>query len=190
MPNELDAQLEEERLSEVDARRVLERAIALDASRAGDTTISELRRVAQELNVSPTAFAEALRELQSKAVAAPARPAQQAPVPAPSAPVEVNRRRNWWRTLGIGLGTFALGTFNYVDAPRDPEASALLLFCASLALVAKHRRDRTPGEYQNDILALFGAMTLAWLPSGFDDMVYVTVFGWLAASTIGGFLTR
>src|SRR5687767_15333507 len=99
MSNEPGPQEDERVLSDQQARHLLERAIQLDAKRAGDTTLAELKRVAQELNISSAAFADALRELEGKAVApsTPAAPLVVKPEPAPAVP----ERANWWRPLGI-----------------------------------------------------------------------------------------
>src|SRR5262245_10602038 len=107
MTQDLDSRADDQRLTDADARRVLERAIALDASRAGETTIAELRRVAQELNVSPFAFGEALRELQNKVVVAP--PASVTPEPEVSQAPPAKPKRNWWRRLAITFGSLFMG---------------------------------------------------------------------------------
>ena len=55
---------EQQRLSEADARRLIERAIELDAKRSSEATVAELRHIAEELRISPAAFDDALRELR------------------------------------------------------------------------------------------------------------------------------
>ena len=57
---------ESQRLSETQSRQLLELAIKLDAARSTESSIGELRRVAEELNISPAAFDEALRQIQEQ----------------------------------------------------------------------------------------------------------------------------
>ena len=61
MSSELDPQPEQLRISDQEVRKVLERAIQLDAARMGETTLAELRRVAQELNITPASLSQALQ---------------------------------------------------------------------------------------------------------------------------------
>ena len=169
---------------------ILERAIQLDAQRPGDTTLAELQRVAQELNVSSGSLMEAIRELQTKAVTPP--PATEAKPAAPVA-VEPPLKRSWWRTAAIALGSMAFAAFNVGDSPGHPEPSVFLLFFASIALIIAHRRSRTPRAYQRDLLALFGGVVLGWVISDGRDteaVVYLSTFSWMFASTVGGWLTR
>ncbi|MGH8437105.1 MAG: M14 family metallopeptidase [Pseudomonas sp.] len=185
MSNDRDLPVDDQRLSDASARRLLERAIALDAARVGETTVAELRRVALELNISPTAFGEALRELQTVTPAQPkVEPLQpaQATEPAP-------RKRNWWRTLGIGLGSFALAALNAAETSQ-PEFTIALLFFGSLALIVKHHRETAPGEFELDIVALSLGVTLPWVMSGDAEMAYVAAMGFLASTTLGGLLVR
>src|SRR6185369_2631125 len=129
MATETKLRPEELRISDEAARLILERAIQIDAQRPGDTTLAELQRVAQELNVSSGALMEAIRELQTRAVA----PAP-APEPKPAAPaaVEPPLKRSWWRTAAIALGSAAFAAFNVADSSRHPEPSLMLLFFASI----------------------------------------------------------
>jgi hypothetical protein len=189
MSTETRARPEDLRISDETARLILERAIQLDAQRPGDTTLAELQRVAQELNVSSGALMEAIRELQTKAVT-PAPPATvTAPVPEAATP---SRARGWWRTAAIGLGGFLFAAFNAADT-RDPSPSMLLLLFASLALVLMHRRNRTPRIFQRELLTLFAGVASGWIISGgrgAEAVIYGSTFSWLAASTIGGWITR
>jgi hypothetical protein len=188
MPTETRAP-EDLRISDETARLVLERAIQLDAQRPGDTTLAELQRVAQELNVSSGALMEAIRELQTKAVAPTSAAPVTAPVPEAAAP---SRTRGWWRTVAIGLGSFFFAAINANDT-RDPGPTMLLLLFASIALVLMHRRNRTPRIFQRELLALFAGVASGWIVSGgasAESVVYGSTFTWLAASTIGGWITR
>ena len=191
MPTETKARPEDLRISDETARLILERAIQLDAQRPGDTTLAELQRVAQELNVSSGALMEAIRELQTKAVAAPAPVSVPAPVPVPDKPPA--RAGSWWRTASIAIGSFLFAAVNVSDSYRDPEISLVFLGAASLALVSMHRRNRTPRAFQRDLLGLFAGVALGWVITGgrgAEEMVYMATFSWLLASTLGGWITR
>jgi hypothetical protein len=186
MSNEPESPLNERVLTDQQARKLLERAIQLDARRAGDTTLAELRKVAQELNISSTAFADALRELEGKAVA-PAAPAA-VPVTIPEPQPEPARRRSWWRPLAIGVASFVGAAMS----GRNDEAALIVVFAASVALLLHHWRRKTPGEFQAELLALWAPFTLGWSmgqPGG-EEAIYFLILAWLASSTIGGFLVR
>jgi imidazolonepropionase-like amidohydrolase len=187
MSNDPESSMDEHVFSDQQARRLLERAIQLDAKRAGDTTLAELKRVAQELNISSAAFADALRELEGKAVApaTPVAPLAVKPEPGPA----VSERANWWRPLGIGIASF----FGAAMAGRNEEAALMVAFAATVALILHHRHRKTPGQFQLELLALWGPFSLGWLaaagPRGMSE-VYALIVAWLASSTIGGFIVR
>src|SRR5687768_9889601 len=103
MSSELDPQPEPQRISETDVRRVLERAIQLDAARAGETTVAELHRVAQELNITPASISQALRELQSKQVEVAARPAPLEAEPQKQS-IRTEKILDWTRMGMIAVG--------------------------------------------------------------------------------------
>jgi hypothetical protein len=50
------------RISETDLRRILDRAIQLDTQRTAELTLAEVRRVADEVGISPVALTQALDE--------------------------------------------------------------------------------------------------------------------------------
>ena len=177
----------ERRLSEQQMRRVLERAIQLDAARMSDTSIEELTRVAQELNISSVAIEQALRELD--------RPLPAAPIaqPEPKAgPKRKSRFRSWLRTSAIAFGALLLGSIN-ANTGNDPAPSIIISTLAVIAMVLKHRRDASPDEFQRDAIALYAGLGLGWMMQGRpldEGYVYSITLLWLSSSTIGGFLTR
>ena len=186
MSNEPEPQKDERVFSDQDARRLLERAIQLDAKRAGDTTLAELKRVAEELNISPRAFEDALRELESKAVAKvdaiqPARVSE----PAPTA-----HRKSWWRPLAIAITSFVGGVIS-VGPGSNEEVGLFVAVAATAALMVHHRFKKTPDEFQKELLALWAPYGLSWfLAEGPDDVILILLLAWLASSTIGGFIVR
>ena len=61
-----------ERLPQEAARRLLERASELEATRSAELSVAELREAAREAGITPGAFEEALAELRARdPVAAP-----------------------------------------------------------------------------------------------------------------------
>jgi hypothetical protein len=75
--SERDQGHDSERLPEVAARRLLERASELEAARGTELSVAELREAAQAAGIAPGAFEQALAELRERGVtvAAPSLPA-------------------------------------------------------------------------------------------------------------------
>src|SRR5687767_8850600 len=177
MSNDPESPLNERVLTDQQARKLLERAIQLDARRAGDTTLAELRKVAQELNISPAAFSDALRELETKAVTT--NPPAAAPVAA-SAPPELSKadRGSWWRKLAIGAAAFLAAALTGRNAE---EPAIVVLTVAALILMLHHRRRKTPGEFQQELLALFAPFSLGWFAAHGPreiEFIYALALGW------------
>ena len=61
-----------ERLPASDADRLLVRASEIEAARGTELTVAELREVAREAGIAPSAFDEALAELRNRDVGGPA----------------------------------------------------------------------------------------------------------------------
>jgi hypothetical protein len=145
-----------EPVSEQGARKVLERAIQIDAERAGDTTVGELRKIAQELNISPTALMQALREVH---VVAPEQP--QTPDAGPRKLSRFNRALGWVRTVGIG----AIGLLTGVSLDPfggDFAAAIAILSLGSIALTIYDRRSKPQKSSLIDITVLFLAFLWGW----------------------------
>ncbi|MEX2283878.1 MAG: M14 family metallopeptidase [Gemmatimonadota bacterium] len=208
MSSELDPQPEPQRISEADVRRVLERAIQLDAARAGETTVAELHRVAQELNITPASISQALRELQSKQVEVAPRPA----------PLEADPQRQSTRTEKIldwmRMGLIAVGaqiiarSINYADGD-DVAAFLSIIATIGVGSAVLYRLAKKPAEtYLRDLAVFWGLFTLTWLMDPPVDREWVfpgnhyivqglgiiplvgAIFSWLASSTVGGFFMR
>jgi hypothetical protein len=198
---------DERRLSEADAQRLLERAIQLDAVRSTETSVSELRRVAEELNVSPAAFAEALRELENRSLTTTPTTQQRA-APVEPATTDAPGKRSWWRTLAIGAAGLLTGVSplapirkwdfgNGIGFDRpivDP--GVLLLLAASVYLITYHRRRGTARDFQRDLGALWAGVGLGgllgrvWTTPLWTPALSILAFGWMACSALGGFLVR
>ena len=193
MSPEPDQPPEAQRLSDQDARNVLERAIQLDVARTSDTTIAELRRVAQELNISSSALTQALHELQNKNLVRATKAEPQAPLP----PADPPKQKSWWRTVAIGAAGLIGGQLSLFepvpDALRVSPVAVAVLAIASAYLLFHHRLKRTPSEYQSELLALWGGaaagvMVALGEPNG--PVALDFTFGWLVYSAVGGFLIR
>ena len=207
MSSELDLQPEQQRISDQEMRKVLERAIQLDAARMGETTLAELRRVAQELNITPASLSQALQELQTR----------QLEVPPPSKPVEdpvkpegrTEKILDWMRMGLIAIGAQIIArSINYAGGD---DLAAFLTVIASFAVGSSvlYRLAKKPAEtYLRDLAVFWGLFTLTWLidPPVFREYVFPgndyivqglgivplvgSIFSWLASSTVGGFFMR
>jgi hypothetical protein len=193
----------EPRISEPDLRRILDRAIQLDAERTTDVTISELRRLAEEIGISPVALTQAIDEHQLGRLAVPA----PVPAPEPRSAGWLQRARRLLRPALIGAAGTLVGT---ITAMTGEDGAALVTFfmtiVASLVLAVFHRLRRreaveageaglaTPEQllearnagwsFQIDLLAL-------WVPwSVLNAMIDEEIFAvggltWMAAALIG-----
>jgi hypothetical protein len=212
MPHEPEPQAEQQRISEQDVRRVLERAIQLDAARAGETTVAELHRVAQELNITPASLSQALNELQSRALTTPPRSVPFAPeTTEPTSRVE--RALGWMRTAMIGVGANMIGqSMNTVHGVDELTGVLLVTSAAVVGSTVLYRLTRKNAEhYLRDVAVFWAMFGLAWLldapeqrewqrfPGGEYEQVLQSLgiaplagvlFSWLATSTVGGFVMR
>jgi hypothetical protein len=150
-----------ERVSEQNARKVLERAIQIDTEQAGDTTVGELRKVAQELNISPTALMQALREVQ-----APVPEPRGQEVSPPAKPTWINRALGWTRTALIGwaglLGGLAVEP-NPIGLGTDNFHLAIgMLVASSVALTLYDQRTKPKKSSLIDVLVLFISFFFGW----------------------------
>jgi hypothetical protein len=145
-----------ERVSEQNARKVLERAIQIDTDRAGDTTVGELRKVAEELNISPTALMQALREVQ-----APAPEPRGQDVSVTAKPSWINRALGWTRTALIGWAGL-LGGLMIATGPGRFGQSILLLVLGSVALTLYDQRTKPKKSSLIDVLVLFVCFLFGW----------------------------
>ncbi|MEX2283877.1 MAG: hypothetical protein WEE89_15435 [Gemmatimonadota bacterium] len=151
-----------ERVSEQNARKVLERAIQIDTDRAGDTTVGELRKVADELNISPTALMQALREVQ-----APAPEPRGRDVSVKAKPAWINRALGWTRTALIGWAGLLGGTAVEPNlaiglSPSGFGLAIGMLVSASVALTLYDQRTKPKKSSLIDVLVLFISFFIGW----------------------------
>ena len=187
----------EVRISEADVRRILDRAIQLDAVRTNDVTLAELQRVADEVGISSGSITQAIEEF---------RLGVRAPLPA-SPQVEVTgwraRLRRFARPLVIGGVSSILGFFTAaLGADEAALGTFFLSIAASLVLALMHRfrrREETVVRKSGDETADPGRHTRAlqldllavWLPWSFlnglaeEEILIVGGLAWAVAALVG-----
>ena len=126
---------DEARLSEADVRRIIERAIQLDSARTNEVTLAELRRVADEVGISPVALMQAFEENQlGKTTSTPlARPIE------PSTNSWLSRARRLLRPAWLGSIATLLGLFT--ASVGAEEAALATFFMTGLGIHARSARD-------------------------------------------------
>lgn len=181
-------------LSEDAVRRVLERAVEIDALRSSRVTTDQLREIAREAGISDESLEQALIEIE-RGQDGPRRPAGA-------------RRSDSWRWLrgirglarsvvigvgGFGLGVIARALFGATGASVNIEQfiAITLLTCASTEFAFLHRGRGSHLGFQRDNVALWGSFTMGWsMIHGhvWNDLLGVTVILWLACSVAGSSL--
>jgi hypothetical protein len=143
MSTDRESQPPPQRLAEKDVRRVLQRAIELDALRGNEITVEELKRVAAELNISSESVTRALAELAEP----------------PSTP-----KRGKWRDYlkaGIRAAGIAIVSFIVGNVTGQNDVMSFWLFVIT-ALAALRYRGRSEGEYFRDVIALCASFGFGW----------------------------
>jgi hypothetical protein len=177
---------DDEDVSDTDARKVLERAIQIDAQRAGNTTVGELKRVAEELNISSIALMQALQEMKS--VSQPA----VAPPRAERKPNVFRRSLGWVRTIVFtwvaGVAGAGIGGENHLGGGDDLIGGVVMMTLAALAItIYDQTSKKSVRRARIDILFAFAAFIFAFgrsSPSTPHDLFEVTLMG-LTVAMIG-----
>jgi hypothetical protein len=148
MPDESTPQLRPEALSEDAAHRLLARAVELDARRASDVSIAQLRDIALEAGIAPAAFDDALAEIRglSATVVSPADPGL--------------LRRTWRRWQGVGSAP---------PAPAEPMSLWTALTTNVVAFAAFY-------AVLTAVMRLSRPLDLGW-PAQVALMIAVNLFG-------------
>lgn len=187
----------EVRISEADVRRILDRAIQLDAVRTNDVTLAELQRVADEVGISSGSITQAIEEF---------RLGVRTPVPA-APPVEVTgwraRLRHFARPLIIGGVSSMLGFFTAAMGAEEAALGTFFLsIAASLVFALMHRfrrREEAIVSKSGGETADFGKHTRAlqldllavWLPWSFlnglaeEEILIIGGLAWAVAALVG-----
>jgi hypothetical protein len=191
------------RISEADVRRILDRAIQLDALRTNDVTLAELQRVADEVGITSVSITQAIDEYRSGQVSAPLPHS-----PPPTAATGWRARlRRFARPAIIGSISTVLAFFTAAGGAEEPALLTFILsIVASLVLAVMHRLRRqdaiaasktgsaTPEQmrdariqgwvFQIDLLAL-------WVPWSVlnalaeDEIIAVGGLAWIIAAVVG-----
>jgi hypothetical protein len=166
-------------VSEVNARKILERAIQIDTDRAGETTVGELRKIAEELNISSAALMQAVREVQS--------PAAIASQPGASGKRSwVNRTLVWVRTAMIGWAGLVSG---FMVTPESSSFVAIVtaLVAAAIGLAILDQGIKTQKSTLRDVFILFIGFFIGWArlndPFSNDGSIWFLLIGGMTAVT-------
>jgi hypothetical protein len=130
----------EPRLSEADVRRILERAIQLDTARTTQVTLAELRRVADEVGISPVALMQAFEENQLGKASGPtlARTIE------PLGTGWLKRARRLFRPVWLAGTATVLGLVTAAfGAEEGAVATLIMTIVGSLVLAVMHRLRRS-----------------------------------------------
>jgi hypothetical protein len=148
-------------------RRVLERALHIDARTRAAISLSELQRIGAEIGISPESIARAVAELGSEEderVRSAAR----------------FRRRlyAWARTMVSGAAAFVAGT---VVGHQNDVASFLLFVLIAVASLYYERR-RKIGDYLRDMIGVAAGFGAGWfvasgMPNNGDTTWHLIVPG-------------
>ena len=197
-PNEKDA-----RLTETDVRRILERAIQLDTVRTNEVSLAELRRVAEEVGISPVALMQAFEEHQLGKRSSPPLATRIEPV----ASGWVDRARRLLRPVWLGTCASVLGLFSASMGEDEIAVGTFIATIAgSLVLAIMHRLRRrdaveadaagmaTPEQLhdaRNQEWALLLDLSAIWAPwsilHAFDEAEFMAIGGlaWGIAVVVG-----
>src|SRR5688572_2343690 len=115
MSNESRPNENESRISEADVKRILERAIQLDTVRTTEVTLAELRRVADEVGISPVALMQAFEENRLAKTSGPSL----AKAIEPMSTGWLNRARRLLRPVWLAGTATVLGFFTAVTGAEE-----------------------------------------------------------------------
>jgi hypothetical protein len=167
-------------VSEVNARKILERAIQIDTERAGETTVGELRKIAEELNISSAALMQAVREVQTPAPAI-------APQPVASDKRSwANRALSWVRMATIGWAGLVSG---FMVTPDSSSFVAIVtaLVAAAIGLAIFDQGMKTQKSTLRDVFILFTGFFIGWArlndPFSNDGSIWFLLIGVMTAMT-------
>ena len=174
------------RLSSSQVSLILQRAAEIDAR--GDTlTVEELRRIAKEAGIDPTATSTAIQEVLTDSEAAPAEEAPTPEIPASGSPVP----SQVWILTGGAVGV-ALGFLNAMGEPARPLAiGGALIYLVLRAVHGMKLGKQLEFQLQNFVLWLGAAVgSLASEMFYSEDVFLATFFAWFVTSVLGGLLIQ
>lgn len=193
-------------LTEAEVHAVLRRAVEIESKGTGGLTLEEVRRIAREAGISPTALEAAFREVLETAQS----PAPAEPPPPPKPPSLLRRLLRPAALAGMGLLVGAWTAWWTGGYGLDDPLAAALLAVASLKLAFHHRRRGDQESFQTDTVALWAGLAAAWVfggdvanpwgghtiildPGGaatLYGMIRLIGVGWLTSATLGGVIVH
>ena len=169
-------------VSEVNARKILERAIQIDTERAGETTVGELRKIAEELNISSAALMQAVREVQIPAAA----------MATASQPV-ASGNRSWLNRVSVWVRSALIGWAGLVSGFMvTPDSSSFVaivtaLVAAAVGLAIFDQGIKTQKSTLRDVFILFIGFFIGWArlndPFSNDGSIWFLLIGAMTAVT-------
>ncbi len=174
------------RLSSSQVTLILQRAAEIDAR--GDTlTIEELRRIANEAGIDPTATSTAIQEVLADSDAAPP---EEAPVPEVATGTSPVGSQMWIVTGGaVGV---ALGFLTAMGEPTRPLAiGGALVYLVLRAVHGMKLGKQLDFQLQNFVLWLGAAVgSLASEMFYSQEVLLATFIAWFVTSVLGGLLIQ
>ncbi len=174
------------RLSSSQVSLVLQRAAEIDAR--GDTlTVDELRRIANEAGIDPTATSTAIQEVLADTDSLPGEEVPPPEVPAVNSPVP----SQLWIVTGGAVGV-ALGFITSLEEPARPLAiGGALVYLVLRAVRAMRLGNQLDFQLQNFVLWLGAAVGgLASEMFYSQDVFLATFMAWFVTSVLGGLLVQ
>jgi hypothetical protein len=196
----VDPTTRDRRLTELELKRVLERAAHIDARETATVNVQELTRIAQQAGISEHAVTQALLELEAHAQTR-ANPGSSAAVTQASAdkPVLAGPAVTGWRRLlnvaGIGVATGAIARITSHPIEGSGLGAILgviALNVLALALTVDHARQRSWSSIQKDLLTVYASFTAGFYifgrSAGSEPAAFLST-NWLVAAAVGALLT-
>lgn len=175
MPDESNPYLRPEALSEDAAHRLLARAVELDARRASDVSIAQLRDIALEAGIAPAAFDDALAEIRglSATVVGEADPGL--------------LRRTWRRWQGVGSAPSAPPQPTSLGTALTTNVVAFAAFYAVLSAVSRFSRPLDLGWPAHSALVIAINLLGVGVALRLRARVTALVLGVTAAAQLAGY---
>lgn len=173
-------------LSSSQVSLILQRAAEIDAR--GDTlTVDELRRIAKEAGIDPTATSTAIQEVLADSEFASPGEATPPEVQSGSSPVA----SQMWIVAGGAVGV-ALGFLNAMGEPARPLAiGGALVYLVLRAVHGMRLGKQLEFQLQNFVLWLGAAVgSLASEMFYSEDVLLATFFAWFVTAVLGGLLIQ
>ena len=179
------------RLPAAQVTRILQRAAELDA-RSDTLSLDELRHIAAEAGIAPSATDTAIRELMNKPESASDALPTPAAAAAPSVAAGARPSPSPLRVVVGGAVGMAMGFFTAVPAVVGATAfGGGILYLVTRVIQSMKRGAVLDFQLQNFALwfgILFGSIAIRSRPNG-EEVAFVVAW-WIVSSVVGGLLVR